>query len=99
MIYFSFHRISVYELYCICLSSKQLTVYLPLPPPPQEALERFRPDFISRSQGRVRRLEQRAVRRRALQDSNPDLAQGLREDRCKPKRNCTTPDPLSGKRS
>lgn len=32
MIYFSFHRISVYELYCICLSSKQLTVYLPLPP-------------------------------------------------------------------
>uniref|UniRef100_A0A667XNG4 Uncharacterized protein n=1 Tax=Myripristis murdjan TaxID=586833 RepID=A0A667XNG4_9TELE len=27
--------------------------------PPQEALELFRPDFISRSQGRVRRLEQR----------------------------------------
>nr|XP_020458324.1 centrosomal protein C10orf90-like [Monopterus albus] len=61
----------------------------------KEALELFRPDFISRSQGRVRRLEQKARRRRALQDSNPDLLQGLREDRGKQKRNCTTPDPLS----
>ncbi|XP_069548687.1 uncharacterized protein [Brachyistius frenatus] len=61
----------------------------------KEALELFRPDFISRSQGRVRRLEQRAQRRRALQDSNPDLVQGLREGRGKQKRNCTTPDPLS----
>ncbi|TMS04911.1 Centrosomal protein C10orf90-like protein [Larimichthys crocea] len=61
----------------------------------KEALELFRPDFISRSQGRVRRLEQRALRRRELQDSNPDLVQGLREDRFKQKRNCTTPDPLS----
>ncbi|XP_070832939.1 (E2-independent) E3 ubiquitin-conjugating enzyme FATS-like [Chaetodon trifascialis] len=61
----------------------------------KEALELFRPDFISRSQDRVRRLEQRAMRRRVLQDSNPDLVQGLREDRCKQKRNCTTPDPLS----
>ncbi|XP_054456720.1 (E2-independent) E3 ubiquitin-conjugating enzyme FATS [Anoplopoma fimbria] len=61
----------------------------------KEALERLRPDFISRSQGRLRRLEQRARRRRYLQDSNPDLVQGLREDRGKQKRNCTTPDPLS----
>lgn len=61
----------------------------------KEALELFRPDFISRSQRRVRRLEQRARRRRALQDSNPDLVQGLREDRGSPRRNCTTPDPLS----
>ncbi|XP_044070717.1 uncharacterized protein LOC122884635 isoform X2 [Siniperca chuatsi] len=61
----------------------------------KEALELFRPDFISRSQGRVRRLEQRARRRRALQDSNPDLVKGHREDQCKQKRNCTTPDPLS----
>ncbi|XP_071336450.1 (E2-independent) E3 ubiquitin-conjugating enzyme FATS-like [Trachinotus anak] len=61
----------------------------------KEALALFRPDFISRSQGRVRRLEQRARRRRALQDSNPDLVQGLREDQGKQKRNCTTPDPLS----
>ncbi|KAG7228590.1 hypothetical protein INR49_013276 [Caranx melampygus] len=61
----------------------------------KEALELFRPDFISRSQGRVRRVEQRARRRRALQDSNPDLVQDLREDRGKQKRNCTTPDPLS----
>uniref|UniRef100_A0A3Q1GVU8 Uncharacterized LOC110953637 n=1 Tax=Acanthochromis polyacanthus TaxID=80966 RepID=A0A3Q1GVU8_9TELE len=61
----------------------------------KEALELFRPDFISRSQGRVRRLEQRARRRKALQDSNPDLVQGLREDRGTQKKNCTTPDPLS----
>ncbi|KAM9848022.1 (E2-independent) E3 ubiquitin-conjugating enzyme FATS [Aulostomus maculatus] len=61
----------------------------------EEALELFRPDFISRSQSRVRRLEQRAMRRRALQDSNPDLVQGLREDRGKQKKNCTTPHPLS----
>ncbi|KAM4592082.1 uncharacterized protein PAE49_020746 isoform 2-T3 [Odontesthes bonariensis] len=61
----------------------------------KEALELFRPDFISRSQGRLRRLEQRAKRRKALQDSNPDLVQGLREDHGKQKRNCTTPDPLS----
>ncbi|XP_047208054.1 (E2-independent) E3 ubiquitin-conjugating enzyme FATS-like isoform X2 [Girardinichthys multiradiatus] len=61
----------------------------------QEALEIFRPDFISRSQGRMRRLDQRARRRKALQDSNPTLLQGLTEDRDKQKRNCTTPDPLS----
>ncbi|KAG7512814.1 hypothetical protein JOB18_040563 [Solea senegalensis] len=61
----------------------------------REALELFRPDFITRSQGRVRRLEQRARRRRALQGSNPDLLQGLREDPGKPRRNCTTPHPLS----
>ncbi|XP_035028769.1 uncharacterized protein LOC118119163 [Hippoglossus stenolepis] len=61
----------------------------------KEALQLFRPDFISRSQGRVRRLERRSRRRRALQDSNPDLVQGLREDGGGQKRNCTTPDPLS----
>ncbi|XP_061601576.1 uncharacterized protein LOC133463847 [Cololabis saira] len=61
----------------------------------KEALELFRPDFISRSQSRVRRLEQRARRRRALDQSNPDLVQGLREDQGKQKKNCTTPDPLS----
>ncbi|KAM6915933.1 uncharacterized protein FYW49_009039 [Xenentodon cancila] len=61
----------------------------------KEALELFRPDFISRSQSRVRRLEHRARRRRALQDPNPDLVQGLREDQGKQKKNCTIPDPLS----
>ncbi|XP_034754789.1 uncharacterized protein LOC117960754 [Etheostoma cragini] len=61
----------------------------------KEALELFRPDFISRSQGRVKRLEQRARRRRTAQDSNPGLVQSLREDRGKQKKNCTTPDPLS----
>ncbi|CAB1417585.1 unnamed protein product [Pleuronectes platessa] len=60
-----------------------------------EALQLFRPDFISRSQGRVRRLEQRSRRRRALQDSNPDLVQDLGEDGGRQKKNCTTPDPLS----
>ncbi|XP_056291381.1 uncharacterized protein LOC130207023 isoform X3 [Pseudoliparis swirei] len=61
----------------------------------KEALELLRPDFISHSQGRVRRLEQRARRRSSMQDSNPDLAEGLREDRGKEKRKCTTPDPHS----
>ncbi|XP_068183735.1 uncharacterized protein [Antennarius striatus] len=60
----------------------------------KEALELFRPGFISRSQGRVRSLEQRAIKRRALRNSNPDLVQGLRDNPWK-KRNCTTPDPLS----
>lgn len=44
----------------------------------------------------MRRLEQRAMKRRALRDSNPDLAQAHRDERHKQKRNCTTPDPLSG---
>ncbi|KAK2921767.1 uncharacterized protein [Channa argus] len=61
----------------------------------KEALELLRPDFISRSQSRVRRLEQRAERRRALQDSNPDQLQWLREDRSRQKGNSTTPHPLS----
>ncbi|KAM4730167.1 (E2-independent) E3 ubiquitin-conjugating enzyme FATS [Anableps anableps] len=61
----------------------------------KEALELFRPDFISRSQGRVRRLEQKVRRRKALQDSNPDQVQDLTEDKGKQKRNYTTPDPLS----
>lgn len=44
----------------------------------------------------MRRLEQRAMKRRALRASNPDLAQAHRDERHKEKRNCTTPDPLSG---
>ncbi|XP_060895937.1 uncharacterized protein LOC132975424 [Labrus mixtus] len=61
----------------------------------KEALELFRPDFISRSQGRLKRLEKRAMRRRALQESNPDLVLDLREEGCRQRRKCTTPDPLS----
>uniref|UniRef100_A0A3Q3BDM6 ALMS motif domain-containing protein n=1 Tax=Kryptolebias marmoratus TaxID=37003 RepID=A0A3Q3BDM6_KRYMA len=61
----------------------------------KEALELFRPDFISRSRDRVKRLEQRARRRKTLHDSNLDLVQGPKEDQGKQKRNCTTPDPLS----
>ncbi|KAJ0066871.1 hypothetical protein NL108_004848 [Boleophthalmus pectinirostris] len=61
----------------------------------QEALELLRPDFISRSQSRVKRLEQRARTRRAHCDSGLGPVHGLGEDRGKHKRNCTTPDPLS----
>ncbi|XP_075894511.1 uncharacterized protein LOC142896613 isoform X2 [Nelusetta ayraudi] len=62
----------------------------------KEALELFRPDFISRSQGRMRRLEQRAMKRRAQRDSrNPDPLRARKEERHKEQRNCTTPDPLS----
>uniref|UniRef100_A0A8C5GVA9 ALMS motif domain-containing protein n=1 Tax=Gouania willdenowi TaxID=441366 RepID=A0A8C5GVA9_GOUWI len=71
-----------------------LQMFYPLSPP-QEALELFRPDFISRSQGRVRSLEQRAWRRKAMQSSTPDLLQCLRDDQSYQKRNCTIPDPLS----
>ncbi|CAG14111.1 unnamed protein product, partial [Tetraodon nigroviridis] len=60
-----------------------------------EALELFRPDFISRSQGRVRKMEQRAMRFRALRRAEPDSRR--LEKTCKRKRNCTTPDPLSGR--
>ncbi|XP_041722882.1 (E2-independent) E3 ubiquitin-conjugating enzyme FATS-like isoform X1 [Coregonus clupeaformis] len=61
----------------------------------KEALEMFRPDFISRSQGRLRRLEQRARRRKALQCADPDLVQGLWEEKGRHRRNCTKPHPLS----
>ncbi|XP_029954000.1 (E2-independent) E3 ubiquitin-conjugating enzyme FATS [Salarias fasciatus] len=47
----------------------------------QQALKRSRPDFISRSQGRVRRLERKARERRELSDSvglRPDAAFGQR---------------------
>ncbi|XP_053731668.1 (E2-independent) E3 ubiquitin-conjugating enzyme FATS-like [Synchiropus splendidus] len=60
----------------------------------QEALELFRPDFISRSQGRLRRMEWRARKRRALQTSTVELMQVLKEEPGKLKK-CTTPDPLS----
>ncbi|KAK2824415.1 hypothetical protein Q5P01_021590 [Channa striata] len=61
----------------------------------KEALEIFRPDFISRSQSRVRRLEQRAERRRAQPQSHPDRVGGLRADRGRQRTICTTPHPLS----
>uniref|UniRef100_A0A3P8ZLJ7 ALMS motif domain-containing protein n=1 Tax=Esox lucius TaxID=8010 RepID=A0A3P8ZLJ7_ESOLU len=60
----------------------------------QEALEMFRPDFISRSQDRVRRLEQRS-RQRALHVSNPDLLQGFWERSERQRIKCTKPHPLS----
>uniref|UniRef100_A0A8C6S4A1 ALMS motif domain-containing protein n=1 Tax=Neogobius melanostomus TaxID=47308 RepID=A0A8C6S4A1_9GOBI len=57
----------------------------------KEALELLRPDFISRSQSRLRRLEQRVMRRRADCDLDP----GHRDAPGTHRRNCTTPDPLS----
>ncbi|KAJ8365519.1 hypothetical protein SKAU_G00143500 [Synaphobranchus kaupii] len=46
----------------------------------REALELLRPDFISRSQQRVKEVERRALKRRAQQRSTPELesAQGTR---------------------
>ncbi|XP_071236261.1 (E2-independent) E3 ubiquitin-conjugating enzyme FATS-like [Salvelinus alpinus] len=61
----------------------------------KEALEMFRPDFISRSQGRMRSLEQRARRRKALQCADLDQVQGLWEEKSRHRRNCTKPHPLS----
>lgn len=87
-------RIDVYDLYYIPPFRELFTVYCS--PNLQEALELFRPDFISRSQGRLRKLEQKAKRWRALRATNPEVVHGHRQERCKQKRNCTTPDPLSG---
>ncbi|XP_077351415.1 uncharacterized protein LOC144001187 [Festucalex cinctus] len=55
----------------------------------KEALELFRPDFISRSQGRVRRMEQKRRRRRRRRSAGTVQDGGVR------RRRCTTPDPLS----
>ncbi|CDQ60817.1 unnamed protein product [Oncorhynchus mykiss] len=55
----------------------------------------FRPDFISRSQGRMRSLEQRARRRKDLQCADLDQVQGLWEEKSRHGRNCTKPHPLS----
>ncbi|XP_061084704.1 uncharacterized protein LOC133118608 [Conger conger] len=57
----------------------------------REALELYRPDFISRSQGRVKKLEERAQKRRA--DLNSDAH--LEPARGRRRRNCTKPHPLS----
>ncbi|XP_077437924.1 uncharacterized protein LOC144061394 [Vanacampus margaritifer] len=55
----------------------------------KEALELFRPDFISRSQGRVRRMEQMRRGRGARRSASTVRDGGVRM------RRCTTPDPLS----
>ncbi|KAK7142161.1 hypothetical protein R3I94_011754 [Phoxinus phoxinus] len=57
----------------------------------REALELFRPDFISRSQNRVRRLELRARERRSLQTA--EFIMGV--ETVNRRRNCTKPHPLS----
>ncbi|XP_036403077.1 (E2-independent) E3 ubiquitin-conjugating enzyme FATS-like [Megalops cyprinoides] len=64
-------------------SAKSLTL--------REALELFRPDFISRSQGRVKKLEQRAQKRRAIEGASLTPQSALARRR----RNCTRPHPLS----
>ncbi|XP_037397767.1 uncharacterized protein LOC108436746 isoform X2 [Pygocentrus nattereri] len=57
----------------------------------KEALELFRPDFISRSQRRIRHLEQRARERRSLQGA--DLMKEI--ESTNKARSCTKPHPLS----
>ncbi|XP_051936853.1 (E2-independent) E3 ubiquitin-conjugating enzyme FATS-like [Hippocampus zosterae] len=54
----------------------------------KEALELSRPDFITRSRARVRRMEQRRRRRRRRKTSPA-------QDGSMRMRRCTTPDPLS----
>ncbi|XP_054654753.1 (E2-independent) E3 ubiquitin-conjugating enzyme FATS-like isoform X2 [Dunckerocampus dactyliophorus] len=78
-------RPSAYLSHLNCLEDSPKSLSL------KEALELFRPDFISRSQGRVRRMEQRARRRRRRALQVPGLGTG----RGTPRKNCTTPDPLS----
>uniref|UniRef100_A0A8B9KMS8 ALMS motif domain-containing protein n=1 Tax=Astyanax mexicanus TaxID=7994 RepID=A0A8B9KMS8_ASTMX len=55
-----------------------------------EALELFRPDFISRSQRRIRKLEQKTRERRSLQSTDE-----MGTDSTNRKQNCTKPHPLS----
>ncbi|XP_051725184.1 (E2-independent) E3 ubiquitin-conjugating enzyme FATS isoform X2 [Ctenopharyngodon idella] len=57
----------------------------------REALELFRPDFISRSQNRLRRIELRARERRSLQTA--EFIMGV--ETANRRRNCTKPHPLS----
>ncbi|TRY55384.1 hypothetical protein DNTS_034405 [Danionella cerebrum] len=57
----------------------------------KEALELFRPDFISRSQNRLRRLELRARERRSFQTA--EFIMGV--NTANRKRRCTKPHPLS----
>ncbi|XP_065144461.2 uncharacterized protein [Paramisgurnus dabryanus] len=57
----------------------------------REALELFRPDFISRSQNRLRRLEQRARQRRSL--NTAEFSMAVETANFRP--NCTKPHPLS----
>uniref|UniRef100_A0A8C1WGU4 ALMS motif domain-containing protein n=1 Tax=Cyprinus carpio TaxID=7962 RepID=A0A8C1WGU4_CYPCA len=57
----------------------------------REALELFRPDFISRSQNRMRLLELRARERRSLQTA--EFIMGV--ETANRRRNCTKPHPLS----
>ncbi|KAK1793481.1 hypothetical protein P4O66_011857 [Electrophorus voltai] len=59
----------------------------------KEALEHFRPDFISRSQKRVRQLEERTRERQRSQTA--DFAVEL--EGTNKRWNCTKPHPLSGK--
>ncbi|KAM9808636.1 uncharacterized protein LOC133158237 [Syngnathus typhle] len=70
----------------------------------KEALELYRPDFISQSQGRVRMMEQRKRRGKTSADLIRDedvrrrrctTCAGLVRDGDVRKRKCTTPDPLS----
>ncbi|XP_035515166.1 (E2-independent) E3 ubiquitin-conjugating enzyme FATS-like isoform X2 [Morone saxatilis] len=61
----------------------------------QEALQRSRPDFISRSRGRVRELERRTHERRELADSvDPQANAALRQRRVHSARSTSLNDNL-----
>ncbi|KAI4882553.1 hypothetical protein NFI96_034483, partial [Prochilodus magdalenae] len=80
--------ISPHVLNCTCgFNSSSQPHFLSL----KEALELFRPDFISRSQRRVRHLEQKARERRSLEAT--DLMSEI--EPFSRARNCTKPHPLS----
>nr|XP_049591760.1 (E2-independent) E3 ubiquitin-conjugating enzyme FATS-like [Syngnathus scovelli] len=72
----------------------------------KEALELFRPDFISQSQGRVRMMEQKKRRGKGRTSAGLIRDEDVRRRRCTTcagpvrdgdvrRRRCTTPDPLS----
>ncbi|XP_049319597.1 uncharacterized protein LOC103042422 [Astyanax mexicanus] len=78
--------VSPHVLNCSCGCSRNQPGFLSL----KEALELFRPDFISRSQRRIRKLEQKTRERRSLQSTDE-----MGTDSTNRKQNCTKPHPLS----
>ncbi|XP_039524252.1 (E2-independent) E3 ubiquitin-conjugating enzyme FATS-like [Pimephales promelas] len=83
--------VSPHRTNCTCGSRTDLQATKPQLLSLREALELFRPDFISRSQNRVRRLELRARERRSLQTA--EFIMGV--ETANRRRNCTKPHPLS----
>ncbi|XP_055028857.2 (E2-independent) E3 ubiquitin-conjugating enzyme FATS [Misgurnus anguillicaudatus] len=83
--------VSPHLINCTCASRPDQYNTKPQSLSLREALELFRPDFISRSQNRLRRLEQRARQRQSLQTS--EFSMVVETANFRP--NCTKPHPLS----